>query len=220
MANNNWFATLSALCFCFLTSACGTNSIRGDVPSGFQSGTQILGQVAKVYSQDDVLDNKRPIVTSELKKDLLEIGVPESEILDGSEVQVSTYCYAWNSSVGCNHISRYMAHASPELRGKIKRGSIVAVKMYVTKNKRLVGLVMHDYGDGEDPKLDCESLSLNYKGVSSFSPLGPPIGAWFHCKGIPLLQEGWVKKNVPEAPCGPFISGPCVFELQKPPSDR
>ena len=220
MANSNWFTTLSALCFCLLTSACGTTSIREDVPSGFQSGTQILGQVAIVYSRDDVLENKRPIVTSELKKDLLEIGVPESEILDGSEVQVSTYCYAWNSSVGCKHVSRYMAHAAPEIRGKIKRGSIVAVKMYVTEEKRLVGLVVHDFGDGEDPKLGCEPLSLVYKGLSSLSPLGPPIGAWFYCKQIPLLQDGWVKKNVPEAPCGPFISGPCVFELQKPPSDR
>lgn len=220
MAKSTGFEILPVLCFCLLISACATSSVRGNIQSGFQSGTQILGQVARVYSRDDVLENKRPLVTSELKKDLLEIGTPESEILDGSEVQVNTYCYAWNSSVGCKNISMYMAHASPELKGKIKRGSIVAVKMYVTKENRLVGLVVHDFGEGEDPKLGCESLSLVYKGLSSFSPLGPPIGIWLYCKGIPLLQEGWVKKNVPEAPCGPFVSGPCVFELQKPPSDR
>ena len=221
MADNNWLAALPVLCFCLLTSACGTNSIREDVPSGFQSGTHILGEVVKHYTRDEVIQDKLPRFTSALKNDLLAAGIAESDIVDGSEVGVSTYCYAHNSSVSpCTHMGYYMAHASPELRDQVKQGSIVEVNVRINKENRLMGSIVRVYGHGNDPALGCSAQKLNYKGLATFSPLGPPNAVWLDCIGIPLLQEGWVKKSVPGAPCGPFVSGPCAFELQKPPSDR
>lgn len=221
MANNNWVATVTVLCFCLLTSACGTNPIRGDIPSGFQSGTHILGEVAKRYTRDEVIQDKLPRFTSALKDDLIVAGIAESDIVDGSEVGVVTYCYAHNSSVSpCTHIGYYMAHASPELRDQVKLGSIVEVSMRINRENRLMGSIVRVYGHGNDPALGCSAQKLNYKGFATLSPLGPPVAGWLYCEGIPLLQEGWVKKSVPGAPCGPFVSGPCAFEFQKPPSDR
>ncbi len=221
MAKNNAVATLTVLSFSLLASACGTNSIRGDIPSGFQSGTHVLGEVAKRYTVDEVLQDKIPRFTSALRHDLLAAGIPESDIVDGSEVGVITYCYAHNSGVSpCMHMGYYMAHASPELRNQVKFGSIVEVDVEINKDNRLMGSIVRVYGHGNDPALGCSSQELNYKGLATFSPIGPPRAVWLDCTGIPLLQEGWVKKSVPGAPCGPFVSGPCPFELQKPPSDR
>jgi hypothetical protein len=212
-------AAASVLGLCVIISACGTTPVREEIPSGFQSGTEILGVVTRLYSRDEVLQNKRPLLTADLREDLLASGIPETDIQDGSEMEVVTYCYAWNSQVGCKNIRGYMAHASPDLRDQIKVNSVVAVKLDMNKENRLMGSVVRVYGQFKDPALSCEFIYLNYKGLSSFSPYGPPVAQWFECKGIG--DDGWVKKCAPDAPWGGPISGQtCVFELQKPPQNK
>jgi hypothetical protein len=154
-----------------------------------------------------------------LEKDLLASGIPESDIVDGSEIDVVTYCYAHNSSVGCKNIRGYITHASPDFRNQIEVNSVVAIKVDINKENRLMGSVVRVYGQFKDPALNCGFIYLNYKGLSSFSPYGPPVAQWFECKGI--TDDGWVRKCAPDAPWGGPISGQtCVFELQKPPQNK
>jgi hypothetical protein len=162
MAIRQKLASVSVLGLCVIVSACGTTPVREDIPSGFQSGTEILGVVTRLYSRDEVVQNKRPLLTADLKKDLLAGGIPETDIQDGSEMEVVTYCYAWNSKVGCKNIRGYMAHASPDLRDQIQVNSVVAVKLDINKENRLVGSVVRVYGEFEDPALSCEFIYMNY----------------------------------------------------------
>lgn len=194
--------------------------MREDVPPGLQSGTHILGEAVKLYTRDQVLQNKLPKFTSKLIDDLLASGVPESDIVDGSEIGVFTYCYAHNSSVSClEHMGYYMAHSSADLRNQIKLGSIVEFRVNINKENRLMGSVVRVHGDINDTSVGCEIQKLNYKGLATFSPLGPPIGAWYECKG--KEKDGWVKKCVIGAPpTGPLGERTCVSELQKPPSHQ
>ena len=76
-------------------------------------------------------------------------------------MEVVTYCYAWNSQVGCKNIRDYMAHASPDLRDQINVNSVVAVKLDMNKENRLMGSVVRVYGQFEDPALSCEFIYLN-----------------------------------------------------------
>lgn len=83
-----------------LLSACGGGvSVREDIPTGLQSGTHILGEVVKLYTRDQVLQDKLPKFTSGLRNDLLATGMPESDIVDGSEV-------------GCLHIAMRITRGS------------------------------------------------------------------------------------------------------------
>jgi hypothetical protein len=210
-----------ALGICLFLCACGGGvPVREDVPPGFQSGTHIIGEVVKLYTRNQVLKNELPKFTSDLKSDLLATGISESDIVDGSEVGVFTYCYAHNSSVSClEHMGYYMAHASPELRDQIKLGSVVEVDVSLNKKNRLMGSIVRVYGAIDDPAVGCSLKKLNYKGLATFSPLGAPVGAWYDCKG--MEKDEWVRRCVRGAPpTGPLGEKTCVFELQKPPLNR
>jgi hypothetical protein len=200
---------------CFTVSACGgRGSVREEPPPGLRSGTHVLGIVARLYTREQVVQDRFPMFTSGLKDDLLASGLPESEIVDGSEVGVLTYCYAHNSSVSClSHLGYYLAHASPAMRGELKTDSIVEIELTINAQNRLMGSVVRTYRD-ED--LKCEVKNLNYKGLASFSPLGPPQARWLEC--AVKDADGWTRTCVRGAPpTGPGGEKTCVFELQKRP---
>ncbi len=206
-----------AIFFALALSACGSDPLREQVTPGLLTGSEILGEVVTAVALKDILRHRD---FSGYREDLLATGVPAEEIVEGSEVIVFSYCYAHNSRVGCKHGGRYVAHVAADLREKLGVGSIVSAKLTLSDGRWPLARISEVFGKVDDPALDCTHRRLDYRGLASFSPYGPPIGGWLECKGI--QAQGWVRKCVAGAPPpGPASSQTdCVSELQRPPAGR
>jgi hypothetical protein len=187
-------------------------------------GTLVLAEALESYSRDEVLAGKghggtTNIVTTGWYAKVLEAGYDDAKVVDGSEITVANYCFAANSRVGCPHINAYMAHVPPELRGQLVTeyegpvkhdyGDIVVIELRATSSHKLFAEVKRIFRR-YDAWGECSYKKLDYQGLATVSPYGPPVGLWLSCEG--LEQEGWMRIAAPGS------MPPHVFEWRKPPS--
>jgi hypothetical protein len=181
--------------------------------SSFVDGTRILGEVGWAYTRDEVLAEKDPYVPGWRTK-LLSIGFTDAEIVNGSEVSVHTFCYAWDMAVPCRHRGVYLAHVNPNLQGKVAsrrgrlHGELVEIELRKTPSNDLAGVVVAIYRKGDDWQ-DCRGKNLGDMGIFKYSPSGPPNGAWIDCDG--LEKEGWVQRVVRSAPSSDPNKPPLIY---------
>jgi hypothetical protein len=188
-------------------------------PENFVERTRILAEVTGTYTRTQILQPKQSWTGVETwHARMLSVGFTDADIVDGSEVSASTYCYAHNSNVGCRHQGLYFAHVPSALQGQLsarwengvqvrQHGDIVEIELQQTPSNDLVGVVVAVYRK-YDSWASCRWERLNYEGFVP-SPFGSPIGMWLDCDE--LEKEGWQKRRVAHAPPPGPLNAPDRF---------
>jgi hypothetical protein len=181
-------------------------------PADFVDGSRVLAEVVFIATRENVLSNNG--LMQGLRDKLISAGYTDNDIVDGSEVTVSSYCYRWNSGgPTCTHHGHYVAHVPAELReglhgisGFRTAGDLVEIELVKTPNGYLVGNVVAVYRKSEDWS-PCRAASLQQTAVmATLLGVGPPKATWIECENIE--SEGWIRRPVLGAPssAGPPIS--------------
>ena len=221
----NVFGLLHAVCALFLA---GCSSLSGwetqKAMPGFVNGTRILTEVILIASRDQVLANQGLMAGWRTK--MLAAGYSDSDIVDGSEVTLWSYCFGWNSGVPiCAHHGHYVAHIPAELRGHLQSdpddrwetsGDLVEVELTSTPSGDIVGTVIALYRKGDDwspcKKTTFAQLSQASSLGNALSPVGPPRAMWIECDAN--NSAGWVRRPVLGSPAS---GGPPISEWVKSP---
>jgi hypothetical protein len=204
----------------FLLTGCASNSgwETQVAKPDFVQGTRILAEVVLVTTREEVLANQGMVYG--WKDKLISAGYTDNDIVDGSEVTLWTYCYAWNSGVSrCAHHGHYVAHVPPALRGRLKgvpddtsetSGDLVEVELIKTTEGHLVGAVVDIYRKAEDwspcYQTSLQQISELNSVLTTLAGVGPARAIWIECENI--QNEEWVRRPVMGAPqsMGPPIS--------------
>lgn len=203
-----------------LTAGCASQSgwETQSSPGDFANGTRILAEVVLVTTREQVLANQG--LMRGWREKLVSAGYFDSDIVDGSEVTVWSYCYGWNSGVPiCAHHGHYVAHVPLEVRDGLQgdsdsewdtSGDLVEVELTKTQSGHLVGKVVSVYRKFDD-WTPCRKTSLQQRSelgsvMSSLAGIGPPRAMWIECDDTE--SEGWIRRPVRGAPvsAGPPIS--------------
>jgi hypothetical protein len=191
-------------------------------PDNFVEDTLILGEVIVITTREQALSNDG--LFEGWREKLVSAGYSDSDIADGSEVSIWTYCYAHNSGVPmCTHSGHYIAHVPLGLRKQLRghppnpqdaHGDLVEVKLTETEGGYLVGEVVAIYREAGD-WCHCREAYLKYPGavysvLSTLMLVGPPQGMWIECDM--KEGEGWQRRPVRGAP---LSDGPPVSEWVK-----
>lgn len=221
------FSRIGLACFLLvLLLAAGCASQSGwetqSATSDHVDGTRILAEVVLVTTREQVLANQG--LMKGWRNKLLDAGYSDSDIVDGSEVTVWSYCYGWNSGVPiCAHHGHYVAHVPAELREGLQgdpdsdwetSGDLVEVELTSTRSGYLVGKVVALYRKADDWS-PCRKTSLQQRSdlgsaLSLLAGVGPPRAMWIECDSD--NSAGWIRRPVRGAPGSP---GPPISEWVK-----
>jgi len=194
-------------------SAVGCASVSSwqteSAPDDFVDGTRILAELVLIATREQALTGGGLMEGWHDK--LLAVGYSDSDIVDGSEVTVVSYCYGHNSGVPqCAHHGHYVAHVPVELRDGLTInddgnsetvGDLVEVELTKTAAGQLVGKIVRVHRKAEDWG-DCRFEFLQTGALSStlltIGSVGPPRAFWIECASAE--SDGWLRRPVRGAP--------------------